>query len=221
MPKGRAGLFFPATSALNPLEPAVKRTAVFVDGQNLFHAAREAFGHRHPNYDVRALAIRLCQWRAWRLVQTRFYTGVPTRADNLGWHRFWEAKLRAISRQGVQVYTRPLRFRRRTVKLPDGTVYGFRTGEEKGIDVRIALDIVRMAHRGEYDVGLVLSQDQDLSEAADEICVIASEQNRWIKLACAFPLSRTSPNRRGIDKTDWISIDRATYDSCLDRRDYR
>ena len=88
------------------------------------------------------------------------------------------------------------------MKLPDGTVYGFRTGEERGIDVLIALDIVRMAHRGEYDVGLVLSQDQDLSEAADEICVIASEQNRWIKLACAFPLSRTSPNRRGIDKTD-------------------
>ena len=26
---------------------------------------------------------------------------------------------------------------------------------------------------------------------------------------------------RGIDKTDWVPIDRATYDACLDRRDYR
>ena len=35
-----------------------------------------------------------------------------------------------------------------------------------------------------------------------------------------FP-SPTSRNRHGIDKTDWIRIDRATYDTCLDRRDYR
>jgi len=37
----------------------------------------------------------------------------------------------------------------------------------------------------------------------------------------AFPSSPTSRNRRGIDRTDWIPIDRATYDACLDRRDYR
>lgn len=35
------------------------------------------------------------------------------------------------------------------------------------------------------------------------------------------PTSASAPNRRGIDKTDWIRIDRATYDACLDRRDYR
>ena len=32
--KARAGLFFPATSTLSPLGPAVKRTAVLVDGQS-------------------------------------------------------------------------------------------------------------------------------------------------------------------------------------------
>src|SRR5438445_118178 len=91
----------------------------------------------------------------------------------------------------------------------------------RGIDVRVALDVIRMAHRAEYDVGVILSQDQDLSEVAEEIRTIAREQNRWIKIACAFPSSPTSRNRRGIDKTDWIRIDRATYDACLDRRDYR
>jgi hypothetical protein len=47
------------------------------------------------------------------------------------------------------------------------------------------------------------------------------EQDRWIKLACAFPVSPTAQNRRGINKTDWITIDRATYDACIDARDYR
>jgi len=46
-------------------------------------------------------------------------------------------------------------------------------------------------------------------------------QHRWIKVACAFPSSPTSRNRRGINKTDWIRIDRETYDACVDRRDYR
>ena len=95
------------------------------------------------------------------------------------------------------------------------------TGEEKGIDVRIALDVIRLAHRQAYDVALVLSQDQDLSEVAEEIRAIAREQGRWIKIASAFPFSPTTRNRRGIAKTDWVRIDRAIYDTCLDRRDYR
>jgi len=64
------------------------------------------------------------------------------------------------------------------VVLPDGTQHTFLSGEEKGIDVRIALDIIRLAHRGEYEVALVFSQDQDLSEAAEEVRVIAGESGR-------------------------------------------
>jgi len=36
-----------------------KRTVAFVDAQNLFPAAREAFGYTYPNYDVRALSFLL------------------------------------------------------------------------------------------------------------------------------------------------------------------
>lgn len=94
-------------------------------------------------------------------------------------------------------------------------------GEEKGIDVRIALDVIRMAHWREFDVALVFSQDQDLSEVAAEVRLISREQTRWIKIASAFPLSPTTRNRRGINNTDWVPIDRNLYDSCLDLRDYR
>ena len=94
-------------------------------------------------------------------------------------------------------------------------------GEEKGIDVRIALDVIRLAHKKEYDVALIFSQDQDLSEVAEEIRVIRQEQSRWLKIASAFPQSPTSHNRRGVNKTDWVPIDKKTYDTCLDPRDYR
>ncbi len=50
----QAGLFLLLTQMNG--EPPVKRAVVLVDGQKLFHAAREAFGYTYPNYDVAALA---------------------------------------------------------------------------------------------------------------------------------------------------------------------
>lgn len=202
-------------------EPPTKRAVAFIDGQNLFHAAREAFGYTYPNYDALALAEKVCELRGWHLSQTQFYTGIPDPLDAPFWHHFWSAKLAVMGRQGVIIFQRSLRYRNKTIRLPDGTTHTFTAGEEKGIDVRIALDVIRLARRDEYDVGLIFSQDQDLSEAAEEIRMIARESGRWIKLASAFPLSPTTRNRRGINKTDWIPIDRAVYDACLDRRDYR
>jgi uncharacterized LabA/DUF88 family protein len=202
-------------------EPPHKRTIAFVDGQNLFYAARNAFGHKFPNYDVSALSAALCGQKGWNLTQVRFYTGIPDASDNAFWNHFWTAKLAQMGRQAVYVFSRALRYRNQTISLPSGAVHTSLIGQEKGVDVRLALDIVRLAHRRIYDVALVFSQDQDLSEVADEIRQIAKEQIRWIKIACAFPCSPTSSNRRGINGTEWITIDRATYDSCLDTRDYR
>jgi len=47
------------------------------------------------------------------------------------------------------------------------------------------------------------------------------EHGRWVKIASAFPFSPTTHNKRGVNSTDWIRIDRATYDACLDPHDYR
>jgi uncharacterized LabA/DUF88 family protein len=202
-------------------EPDIKRTVAFIDGQNLFYAARNAFGHTYPNYDVSALATAICQKQNWKLAQVRFYTGIPDVADDASWNHFWTAKLAQMGRQGVHVFSRALRYRNQTVRLPDGQTHTFLVGQEKGVDVRLALDIVSLAYQKAYDVALVFSQDQDLSEVADEIRPITKQQIRWIRIACAFPSSPASANRRGINGTDWIKIDRATYDACLDPRDYR
>jgi len=63
-----------------------------VDGQNLFHSARAAFGYQVPNYDVVALTQAVCRSRGWKVAQVRFYTGVPDRGDNAQWHHFWAAR---------------------------------------------------------------------------------------------------------------------------------
>jgi uncharacterized LabA/DUF88 family protein len=150
-------------------EPTVRRAVAFIDGQNLYHAGRETFGCTYPNFDPLLLAQEVCRDRQWYVERVCFYTGVPDAADEPFWNRFWTAKLSAMGYRGVRVFSRSLRYRNRAIALPDGSTRTVLIGEEKGIDVRIALDIVRMAHRNEFDVALVFSQDQDLSEVAAEI----------------------------------------------------
>jgi len=64
------------------VEPPVKRTIAFFDGQNLYHAVRSAFGYTYPNFDALALAQAVSAQRNGHLVQTRFYTGVPDATDD-------------------------------------------------------------------------------------------------------------------------------------------
>ena len=202
-------------------EPGIKRTIAFVDGQNLFYAAKQAFGYTYPNYDIVCLTSLICKTNNWQLDQTRFYTGIPSIDDKPFWNHFWSAKLAVMGTQGIHIFSRPLRYRNQTIKLANGQAQTILVGQEKGVDIRIALDIVRLARENHYDVALIFSQDQDLTEAAEEVRIIAIQQGRWIKLSSAFPVSPTTLNNRGINKTDWIKIDRKTYDQCIDPRDYR
>ena len=84
-----------------PVEPVAKRTIAFIDGQNLFYAAKYAFGHGYPNYDPAELAKSICTAKGWNLTATYFYTGIPNQQDDPFWNHFWTAKLAAMGRRGV------------------------------------------------------------------------------------------------------------------------
>jgi uncharacterized LabA/DUF88 family protein len=161
-----------------PEEPSIKRTAAFFDGQNLFHHARAAFGSTYPDYCPLALATRICADHELSLHEIRFYAGIPDPDHDPFWNHFWSAKLLAMSRKGIKTFSRPLRHRKRTIQISDGIDYTGIVGEEKGIDVRIALEVIRMARQNLLDVAVVFSQDQDFSEVADEIRALAREQRR-------------------------------------------
>jgi len=202
----------------SPQIPINPQAITFFDGQNLFCSAKRAFGYPYPNYDPKKLAQQICTNQGWQLIGVQFYTGLPDAADPRNY--FWRAKFSQMRRDGIIVFSRELRYQDEEVILSNGQTQLVRVGKEKGIDVRIAIDIIRLAHRRAYDVAIIFSQDQDLSEVAKEIRVIAQEQNRWIKVACAFPCA-SAPGNRGINQTDWLKIDKPTYDLCIDPRDYR
>ena len=126
-----------------------------------------------------------------------------------------------MTRAGILVTKRPLRYHTVSVSNLDGSTGQERVAHEKGIDVRLALDVVRLARQCQYDVAVIFSQDQDLAEVVKEVKDIAIEQKRWIKAVSAFPAGPDATATRGIDGADWVKLERPFYDSCLDPRDYR
>ena len=191
------------------------RTLVLIDGQNLYHLARRAWGtgtsspYAWPSYDVEELASTLVSRTAGRvLVEVRFYTGVPDPSagpSQLFWHGFWSNKIRYMRSRGIFVYR--------------GRVSP--AGQEKGVDVSLALDLVRATYERQYEAAIIVSQDWDFGPAVRLAKEIAREQDRRLTFESSFPVGPGSLSRRGVPGTTWVPIDRATYDKCRDPRDYR
>ena len=202
-------------------KPSNKRVSCFIDGQNLFHSAKKAFGYRYPNYDVKKLAFSVCAKEGWdTLVSIHFYTGIHRRDVSSSLHDFWQCKMNAMKDEGVFVFYRHLFYSRAHVGYK-GSSKQTLVGREKGIDVRLALDVVRTVSEDSCDVAVIFSQDQDFYEVAKDVRSISQKQNRWIKIASAFPVGNKHGKKIGIEGTDWIEIDRKMYDECIDPKDYR
>ena len=193
----------------------VLRTYTFIDGQNLFRSVKRCFNYYHPNYDPLILSQKIassltCEEHPntkCEITKVCFYTGVPQKKDNPFWNHIWSTKIRKLKNQGVHTFTKKI-------------YYSGGEGREKGIDVRMALDIVRGYRKGNYDVAIIFSQDTDLEEAIEEVYDMRNEfNNRWVQLFCAFPY--ISNLCWGLNNTKWIKINKKLYDKCIDPRDYR
>lgn len=199
----RAGVFLEG-----PLQ-----TIVFIDGQNLYHLAKNSWAppgsshYTYPSYDVEKVAQTLVARVPGRiLAETRFYTGVPNASADHFWHGFWTNKLRRMRTLGITVYS--------------GRINS--SGQEKGVDVSLAVDLVRLTYEQAYDVAIIVSQDWDFGPAVQLAKHIASDQGRTLSFDSCFPYEQgLSGSRRGVPGTNWVHIDQTTFDSWLDPRDYR
>src|ERR1035437_2483036 len=105
----------------------------FVDGQNLYRHAKDAFGHHHPNYDPIKLHAAVCAANGWIPNLVRFYTGVPAQKESPMWSAYWSNRVIAMKRGGIFVTTRPIRYHKETITEPDGTQRIITTPQEKGV----------------------------------------------------------------------------------------
>lgn len=155
----------------------MSRVRVFIDYQNVYHGAREAFydptldrphpteGHIYPL----ALAEHLVDLGKSHdpsrvLDQVNLYKGMPTNKSHPKVQSSAARQKVVWERQSkVTVTTRPLKYQ------PTGYTNGRQTWKagEKGIDVLLALDFAIGARDDLFDVGVVVSADTDLVPAME------------------------------------------------------
>jgi uncharacterized LabA/DUF88 family protein len=204
-------------------KPTICRVFAFIDGMNLFNSAKRCFGYRHPNCDHLKIVNATVNIEPGRqLERATLYQGVPKSEHDANSNAWWNRKLAMVGRSGVKIERRYMKRRELTISL-DGIVHFEHTVQrliEKGIDLKLGLDLVRYANSKSYDVAIVFSQDGDLVEAVEEVHRIASEQNRWVQVECAYPVTPVG-EWHPINRTVPRQITRTIYDPCIDPRDYR
>jgi NYN domain len=203
----------PSLSA--PDAPDIK-AMVWIDGQNLFHRAKSIFGHKGPDYDIRGLSQGLCDQMGWKLECIHFYSGIPPEQESPRWHHFWREKLQQAIEQGgvpIHTFTPELRYRNEWTQRHDGQWQIYRAATEKGVDVRLALDMVDAAHERQCDAMVLMSEDSDLQQAVDRCKEIARKQGRDLPIANAFPHNPAVPiPRRSMALTIPLRFDQAFYE---------
>ncbi len=196
--------------------PSGQKVIVFIDAQNVYHGARNAFFNRadyhvHGQFDPLALGELLTQrgkpGTSRTLQEVRIYTGKPDATKS---PKAYSAHMRQTSgwqAKGVTVIARPLRYPKN---------WPHEKEQEKGIDVLLAIDFCTLSDR--YDTGIMFSTDTDLSPALEY--VVKSQQFK--KVEVAGWRSGRQRLRLGVPGSSvwchWLS--RADYNQVADTKDY-
>lgn len=206
-----------------------RRVGVFIDGQNITIGARYAFGatgNMHPLLLGRALA------GADDLVEIRYATGIPD--HDLDPERA-EAAMRRhnlIRRTDVVMLERTLRYRWewqvRDRDLPNprdhpgeirqARVKAYNRGQEKGIDVWLALDALAMCARADIDRVILATADSDLDMVPQYVKTIPGQETTTVVSAKVLADGKPLHRNEAYDET--VAIDRAIYESSRDDFDY-
>ncbi len=178
-----------------------ERVAVFLDFQNVHLTGHDMFDHGSalhrcvPNPARIGDLIAAGRLRASEAAAIRVYRGQPHPQHDPLQAATNDAQASAWSRdRRVQVIRRQLRYRQ---GLPP---------QEKGIDVALAVDLVHLAYRKQYDALVVFSGDTDLLPALE---LVVSLRLGHVEVACwsgAKPLRFASSNRpwcHFLNQDDW------------------
>ena len=130
-----------------------ERVMIFIDGSNFYHALKEIIPDRQVDFGK--LPQKLCGGR--RLGRTYFYTVPVERKENEENYRKQQQFFSRLTR----IAYLETRFGR-LVNIKGAWV-------EKGVDVRIAVDMLSMAVKDNYDTAILISRDGDFAYAIEAI----------------------------------------------------
>jgi len=141
-----------------------KRAFAFIDGSNFYFKLKESTSKLDGKYGLLDFNFRkFAEWLIGdnKLVEIRYYVGAVKRQPNNQksekMYADQQRLIRRLQKQDIAVILGQL------IRHPDKTYH------EKGVDVRLAVEMIRFAREDKYDIAYLVSSDTDLVAAVEEV----------------------------------------------------
>jgi len=162
---------------------AMERVSILIDGSNFYHLVLKRLGIKEAQFDFDKFAIFLANGRLISVMGKRFYIG--TIREKEGDIKTKEAMAKQTSFFAMlknshwEIKTSKLKTRKEEIIIDDRVVgyekllklgikrIEFERLREKGIDVKLATDLIVGAIDNQYDTAIIVSPDSDLIPAID------------------------------------------------------
>lgn len=178
------------------METKKERVQIFVDGGNFYHLVLKKLGISENDFSFDDFTKFLANGRDIVNLGKRFYVGtVREQEGNLRSKKAMSKQTKFFSTlkaSGWDIKTSKLRMRTERIKI-DSRVVNYeelrkkgvheieiRTTREKGIDVKLATDLVVGAVDDRYDTAIIISSDSDLIPAIDWVRKKRSKKVEYI-----------------------------------------
>lgn len=141
-----------------------ERVAIFIDGSNLYHGLRDQIGK--TNLDFQKFGELLCKGR--KLIRTYYYNAPLKQQYD---REKYQSQQRFFERLKRTPYV--------SLKLGRLIYHQGAPVAEKGVDIKIAVDMLRYAYEDTYDVAILVSGDGDFEDAIEAV----KDRGKHVELA--------------------------------------
>ena len=162
------------------------RVAVFIDGSNLYHSLEE--NCKRFDVDFAAFATKLCRGRP--LFRTYYYNVGRDPDRN---HQAYQDQQKFLTALYNTAYL--------DVRLGTSKMRGD-VAVEKGVDIMLATDLLRLAWENMYDVAVLVSGDGDFAYAVKAV----KDMGKHVEVA-AFPANLSQDLLQAADDRELLTSD--------------
>jgi len=141
-----------------------KRAFVFIDGGNFYFKLKKLSSALKGKYSL--INFDFKKFSEWltipnKLIEIHYYLGAIKREhNNSKSEKFYADQQKLIGKLHQQKINVTMG---QIIRHPDKTYH------EKGVDVRLAVEMIKFARMGKYDIAYLISSDTDLVPAVEEI----------------------------------------------------
>lgn len=172
----------------------MKKAVVFIDANNWYHNVKWWF--KPGDIDIKKMINLIAREKNIAVIEIRWYTSMPSMEDNELVYKQQRSFLGHLEKQGIKIITRKLQrlsnkelLKKRQDLLDSWDLCKLckpivensfldirdQNQKEKGIDVWIAVDMVKEAIQSKLDICILISGDSDFVPALDLVKGVGKE----------------------------------------------